>query len=485
MLSESDKFDFLPVSEKNNNENRNEVIEVKITKKEKNYLNHKRKRSPEISLISNIVNKEEEKKEIKFKFQDFSKNALSVIFSFLTFNDLLKLKNVGCRNIYNYINELIEMKKNKGCFKLKLMKSIKANIPLSDSDSIPCKKYFCSNLIYSDSIPVNSHIKYMIYHKQSNKYYCLMKNAFNYYFCSYTKEEILANKYKNYTILFSIKELDYIEKFQFIDENKVAFFSLTKIALYDISNSNNYKYNIIYLSHTCDYILFKKNLNLLVIPHSSYQYISFFALKNSSPKRIKKEKNKINIQHKINCDCKNGQIIDMCDNLICYFCSCINNVKIIDCKKMGFVKNIKLNSNIKNVEFNKKYLIVYTDDNCLNFFDSKTFEKKYDYKLDKLGKCDIKNILLFEPFYYDNIFFIIKNNNKSCLVYIENSNCDSFIPIDNEINIEEIKPNNYISNSLNKQIKEDDDTMFEINTKMICGEYPKNEYIISDYTLVL
>ena len=118
MLSDNDKFDFLPLPEKNNNENNNDVIEVKITKKEKNYLNHKRKRSPEISLISNIMIKEEENSEIKFKFQDFSKNAFSVIFSYLTFNDLLKLKNVGSRNIYNYIKEIIEIKKNKGCFKL-------------------------------------------------------------------------------------------------------------------------------------------------------------------------------------------------------------------------------------------------------------------------------------------------------------------------------------------------------------------------------
>ena len=116
MLDNSDKFDFIPLPENINfNENSNVVIEIKLTKKEKNYLNHKRKRSPEISLISNIVNKEEEKKEIKFKFQDFSKNALSVIFSFLTFNDLLKLKNVGCRNIYNYI-KIDEVNQSKYSF---------------------------------------------------------------------------------------------------------------------------------------------------------------------------------------------------------------------------------------------------------------------------------------------------------------------------------------------------------------------------------
>ena len=480
MLADIDNCCFLSFSENINNENSNDILKKKKTKKEKKYLNHKRKR---ISKIINLMTDEKliEKDNSKFKLQDFSKNALSVIISYLSFDDVLKLKNVGSRNIYNYIQELIELKRSKGCFKLNLKKSIKAKIPLSDSDSIPCKKYFYSNMVDMDFIPSKPHIKYMIYHKQSNKYYYLFKQVFNYYFCSCDKDEITDKEYENYVILFKIKELDYVQKFQFIDENKVAFFSIYKVIVYDISN-DEYKYNIIYLSHTCDFILFKKNLNLLIIPHSYYDYISFFVLNKSSTKGITKEKKKIVIQHENNCESKNGQIIELCGNLIGYFCSCFNYVKILDCKKIEFVKNIKLNSNIKNVEFNKKYLIVYTDDNSINFFDSITFENKYDFKL---GNCDIKDILLFEPSYFDNIFLLIKNNNKSCLIYFEKDNFFSFIPIDNEINNKGIKNNDYITNSLSKQINIDNDSMLEINTKIICTEYSKNEYIINNYTLIL
>ena len=50
MLDNSDKFDFIPLPENINfNENSNVVIEIKLTKKEKNYLNHKRKRAEKCS----------------------------------------------------------------------------------------------------------------------------------------------------------------------------------------------------------------------------------------------------------------------------------------------------------------------------------------------------------------------------------------------------------------------------------------------------
>ena len=85
----------------------------------------------------------------------------------------------------------------------------------------------------------------MIYHKQSNKYYFLLKQIFNYYFCSCDKNEVTENGNMNYNILIKIKELEYVHNFQFIDDNKVVFFSLNTILLYDISN-DLYKYNIIY-----------------------------------------------------------------------------------------------------------------------------------------------------------------------------------------------------------------------------------------------
>ena len=480
MLGGNTHYDFLPLSENINNEIANSILKFSVTKKEKQYLNHKRKRISDNVLTD--VKKLIDEEDSKFKLQDFSKYVLSVIFSFLSFDELLKLKNVGCRNIHNYIIELFGIKRSKGCFKFKLMKSIKTNVFLSDkSSSNLSKNYLFSNLIDMVTVPSLTHIKYMIYHKQSNKYYFLLKQIFNYYFCSCDKNEVTENGNMNYNILIKIKELEYVHNFQFIDDNKVVFFSLNTILLYDISN-DLYKYNIIYLSHTCDFILFKKNLNLLVVPHSSYQFISFFDLNKAKTKKIKKEKCKITIMHEKNCSCENAEIVDICENLICYFCPCFNYVKIIDCKKMKFIEDIKLNSNVKNVELNNKYLIVYTADNSINFFDKLTLDKRYNFKL---GNCGIKKILLFEPSYFHNIFLVIKNNNESCLMYIESDKYFSYVLIDNEICIQEMKNNKFITNSFNNQTKDDDDIMLEIKTKLIYTEYPERDYIINDYSLIL
>ena len=92
---------------------------INSSKKNKKLLNQKRKREEDNEFIidNNIQNKlikEENNNEIKlFKFQDFPKNYLIVIFSYLDFGDLLKIKNIGCRNVRNFINEIIETKKSK------------------------------------------------------------------------------------------------------------------------------------------------------------------------------------------------------------------------------------------------------------------------------------------------------------------------------------------------------------------------------------
>ena len=149
---------------------------------------------------------------------------------------------------------------------------------------------------------------------------------------------------------------------------------------------------------------------------------------------------------------------------------------------MKFIEDIKLNSNVKNVELNNKYLIVYTADNSINFFDKLTLDKRYNFEL---GNCGIKKILLFEPSYFHNIFLVIKNNNESCLMYIESDKYFSYVLIDNEICIQEMKNNKFITNSFNNQTKDDDDIMLEIKTKLIYTEYPERDYIINDYSLIL
>ena len=474
---------FLPLPEKMINGISKSFLCSKSYKKETKYLNQKRRRinSEDYSMeIENQIKKEEND---LFKFQYFSKYVLSVIFYYLNFDDILKLKNIGCRNVYNYINELIEIKRSKGCFKLNLSKSVKQKAFLSDYESIPCKKYFYSNIINMDNISYRSNIRYILFNKETNKIYYLIKTSFYYYFCSCEKDKEINRENWKDDLLFKIAE--YVEKFQFIDDNKVAFFSLNKLLLYDLSNEN-YNYNSIYLDHCCDFILFKKNLKLLIVPHISYKTISFYSLGNNYPKSIRKKKCKTIVEHKNNCDCENWQIIDLSGNYICYFYSCGNTVKIFDCKKMEIINIIKLNYNIKNVELNKKNLIVYTVNNSMHFYDISTFEKKYNFNL---IDCDIKYISTFEPSFLDNIFFVMTNSNKIYLMYIGNNFYFSFIPIDNDLNIEEIKNNQFIGNSLIKEIKDINDNinMLELNTKIIsCENYDYiKEYIINDYSLII
>ena len=117
----------------------------------KNYLNVKRKRSPYkketgIQSTEKVQNKnksnfnfskkkektntpeikKEEKHPNTIKFQNFSNNIFSIIFSYLRIDDLLKLKNIGSHNIRKYINESFELMKdsNKGLILNKLYAEI-------------------------------------------------------------------------------------------------------------------------------------------------------------------------------------------------------------------------------------------------------------------------------------------------------------------------------------------------------------------------
>ena len=105
-------------------------------KKTKKFLNHKRKtdiHSDNFLLLKNKKNKKVNNANIKieltssnnqlFKFQNFSKNNLSIIFSFLKLDDLMKLKSIGCRNVYNYIKEILDLKKENGLLSLKKNKN--------------------------------------------------------------------------------------------------------------------------------------------------------------------------------------------------------------------------------------------------------------------------------------------------------------------------------------------------------------------------
>ena len=85
------------------------------------FLKIKRKRSPlkDNSFISSKNSKkkkignEETDENIKFKFQNFSKNIFSIILAYLKIDDILKLKDVGSSNIHFVIRELLLNLKNK------------------------------------------------------------------------------------------------------------------------------------------------------------------------------------------------------------------------------------------------------------------------------------------------------------------------------------------------------------------------------------
>ena len=132
------------------------------TKKNRNYLRLKRKRSP-INLKDNdkcIISFERTKKKEKciklikeqktenvntIKLQDLSKNVFSIITSYLRIDDLLKLKNIGSHKIRLYIIELFElMKNNHNYFILNEVKSNKI-LFLSKYDSLLNKNYLIKN----------------------------------------------------------------------------------------------------------------------------------------------------------------------------------------------------------------------------------------------------------------------------------------------------------------------------------------------------
>ena len=478
-----DNLYFSPLKENMNNINA--LIKGKTSKKNKRLLNNKRKREckSELNKIQKRINDENNNANNNtdmnsFKFQEFSKNALSLIFSYLDFDDLLKLKNIGCRNVRNYINEIFQEKRNNGHFNLKLISSKKPNNNIMDSDSFPCKKYFYKNSLINYDAQNKSWIRYILYHKSSNKNYYLVKSIFNNYFCSCDTNKIITEKNWEEDILFKINYFGYFKNFQFIDENKVVFFSLGGVLLYDLSNEN-YKCNTFYLDYISDFVLYKSDLHLLIVPHTSCDYITFYSINGYLPKKVKKEKYKIEIKHNIECD--NGQVMDLLGNLICYFCSCSNIIKIFDCKKMEIAFNINMDSGIKNIELNKKYLIVYDNDETMNFFDNNNFECKFKFNLRNNG---IKFISVIEPYSLDNIFLVIKTNNKMCLMYLENLSYFSCVSLENEFNFE-IKNNYFINNSLCKEKKEDNEILIKLNTRMMCSKEHDSlsQYFINDYSM--
>ena len=363
------------------------------TEKNRNYLRLKRKRSP-IILKDNSFERTKKKEKsnnnnnfIKEKkaektedvistinFQDLSKNVLSIITSYLRIDDLLKLKNIGSHKIRLYIIELFElMKNNHNYFILKEVKSNKI-VFFNKYDSLLSKHYFIRNSYINELNFKNKlEIKYILYRAENNKIYYLIRYLFYTFFCCSEIDDKDIDCLED--SLSKLPENDYYDKFQFIEDfntNEVSIFSINKILLYNTYTKN--KDYIIYLSYSCDFVFYKKELKLLFAPNSSGNKIEFYKI--SSLKNIKFPLGNLDInsnedEYKDGCD-----IINLSDyindknfiNLICAYNFRSKKIIIFDCKKMKNIKVLYTNSNIIKVNINKLYLIVYSENKSLNFY---------------------------------------------------------------------------------------------------------------------
>ena len=519
----------------------------------KKYLNLKRKRSPNKQKsgiqsagkvqykTKNIFNlsknkekaksteiKKEEQHPNTIKFQNFSNNIFSIIFSFLRIDDLLKLKNIGSHNIRIYINELFELMKNdnKG---LVLNEIICRNNPyINYYDSLNSKKYFLMNGYSKENnnnnnLKNNVKIKYILFHKPTNKYYYLIHNIFNNYFC-YSEIDIPdGNKNLEKKTLFKLPGKDYYEKFQFLEEYKqseVAFFSINKILLYNITTKQ--KDHCIILNSSCDFVLYKKENKLLIVPNSSNE-VEFFKIYNSTSiireqKYILKvgEKNTENpIILNLN-DNINNNDVDEYDSLICVYCRGDKKIFIFDCKLYKIVNEIVSNNNINRVNIDKNYLIAITEQN-INYYSFNNKECNFvnSFNLNKICKIEnINHISFLNSKYLDNLFILIarynnQNKYKPILLYLENNTYKkdfyfTLYPMKNDIE-DTIYDDELICNSLENK-KNGSENKMELNMivchfnnksnnlnssrnyssddiKKASNDRKKNNYMIKEYSV--
>lgn len=418
----------------------------------KSYLNMKRKRSPKllkegIKSLEKLKNKikkdseptikQNEKAEVKkkaetLKFQTFSKNIYTVIFAYLRIDDLLKLKNIGSHNIRLYINELLDLKKSDNNLNLNEIES-KSTLYMNYYDSLNCQKYFLINGGSKIKINKNLKIKYALYHKATNKNYVLIHYKLKYFFCDTENESNIFTLGKD--VQFTLPDKDYYEKFQFLEEfnkSEVAIFSLYKILLYNLSTK--VKDHCICLRRSCDYILYKKELKLLIVPHLPDE-IEFFKI-YSGKTYIKDSKHIFNAEESCFENSENPIVLnfndyiknDNFDSLICIYNRGGKKIFIFDCKLLKLVHTIISNSKINRVNIHNKYLISITGKN-INYYSINNNQYSFlnSFNLNDISKnANIKYISLLDSKFFYNMFLIIthnpnKNIYKSILFFLENN----------------------------------------------------------------
>ena len=413
------------------------------------------KNSPYIKIETEIKIEKKKNKEIsRIKFQKFSKNIIFIISSYLRIDDLLKLKNIGSHNIRLYMIELLKIMKNDNFLILNEKESLETPY-MNEYDSLLSKKYFLMNK-YSNKNKFdnnNLNIKYFLYHKETNKNYFIIHNILHNYFCSIEVGEKSANSNWENNIIFKLPDKNYYEKFQFIDKFKfseVAIFSLNKILFYNIfTKEKDYCIN---LNSSFDYILYKKETNLFIMPKLSMKEIVFFNINNSYNKILKSSyKLIIGGQKYKNSSCDIINITDYIDNenfknLICVYCSGDKKIILFDCKFMKTEKEIITISNIIKVNISKEFFIVYTEDKFINYYSisNKEYILVNSFNLYNISPINnIKYISFINSKLLENTFILLiqcpnKSLIKPYILYLEltsdiNNFYYSLIPLGNNI----------------------------------------------------
>ena len=235
---------------------------------------------------------------------------------------------------------------------------------------------------------------------------------------------------------------------------------MNKILLYNISE--NKKEHCIYLSSPCDYVIYKKELKILIIPvaNNEIEVFKMYYWKTNIKQPLFKFK--ISEENDHNSDnCEKPIILNICDfyndinndndninHLICIYYPGDKKVTIYDCKLMKIIKEILSKTNIIKVFINNKYLISITKDRNMNYYSiTNDYSFLNSFNLNNICKPDkIKYISLLNTKYFENMFLMfvkISNNNnnaiKPFLLYIENNSNKNnfyfcFIPLKNSIN---------------------------------------------------
>ena len=378
----------------------------------------------------NKANIAEKKKEC-IKFQYLPKNIFSVIFAYLRMVDFLKLKNVGSHSIRIYINELLNLMKNNNNLTLHEIHS-KSKLYMNYYDSINCKKYYLKNC--GSEVPIKNSIKvkYVLYNNRTNKSYVLIHIKLKYFFCDSNYDSNLGKD-----ICLSLPDKDYYEKFQFLEgfnNLEVAIFALHKILLYNLVTG--VRDHCIILCRSCDFVLYKKELKLLITSHFPDEIVFFKIYTGKTnikePKYIFKTEDYSSENKGLPIILNFNDFINN-DDYICIYIRKCKNIFIFDCKLFKLAHKIVSETNIDRVNINDKYLICITND-VINYYSNinSQYSFLYSFNLKNINKnANIRYISLLDSKIFNNMFLVIiqnpnKNIYKPILLFLENNGDNGF-----------------------------------------------------------